>query len=326
VWQPATAFRKTDEGQWTTVMNADGIGELESAVRSASLDRSLQHADETEAVKHAGGPHFVIEPSSGWGFPNLGEVWRYRELLYFMIWRDVKARFKQTALGVTWAILQPVATMVVFTIFFGWLVGVPSDGVPYPIFTFVALLPWQLFSQAVSQSGGSLVAHRELVTKVYFPRLVIPIAAVLLGIVDFLLAFVVFLAMMLYYGMTPTTAVLAVPFLVLLACLAALAIGLWLAVLNVRYRDVRLTIPYITQLWMFATPIAYPASLVPDGWRMLYALNPMVGVVEGFRWALLGTSETLHPSTYVSAVVVVALLVGGLLYFRRMERTFADEV
>jgi lipopolysaccharide transport system permease protein len=243
-----------------------------------------------------------------------------------MVWRDVKSRFKQTALGVTWVILQPLLTMLVFTIFFGRLAGVPSDGVPYPIYTFAALLPWQLFAHAVTQSGGSLVANRELLTKVYFPRLVIPVAGVLVGLVDFVLAFVVFMAMMVYYGMVPTVAVIALPLLVLLACATALSVGLWLAVLNVRYRDVRLTIPFFVQLWLFLTPIAYPASLVPEQWRMLYALNPMVGVVEGFRWALLGTPDTLHPSAYVSVGAVVALLIGGLFYFRRMERTFADEI
>jgi lipopolysaccharide transport system permease protein len=272
------------------------------------------------------GARFVIAPATGWPFPDLREFWRHRELLYFMVWRDVKSRFKQTALGVTWVVLQPLLTMMVFTIFFGRLAGMPSEGVPYPIYTFAALLPWQLYAHSVTQSGESLVSNRELLTKVYFPRLLIPVSAVLVGLVDFVLAFGVFLLMMLYYGVAPTASIAAVPLLVLLACATALSIGLWLAVLNVRYRDVRLTIPFFVQFWLFLTPIAYPASLVPEGWRMLYALNPMVGVVEGFRWALLGTPETLHPSMYVSVGVVAALLVGGLFYFRRMERTFADEI
>jgi lipopolysaccharide transport system permease protein len=216
--------------------------------------------------------------------------------------------------------------MLAFTVFFGRLANMPSEGVPYPIYTFTALLPWQLFAHAVSQSGNSLVMNQGLLTKVYFPRLVIPLAAGLEGFVDFGLAFVVFLGMMAYYGVAPTPAVFALPLFVLLAGATALGVGLWLAALNVRYRDVRFTIPFLVQFWLIATPIAYPASLVPEKWRMLYGLNPMVGVVEGFRWALLGTPETLHPSLFVSIAVVIVLLAGGLAYFRRMERTFADEV
>jgi lipopolysaccharide transport system permease protein len=270
-------------------------------------------------------PLFVVEPSTGVRL-GLGEFWAYRELLYFLVWRNIKARFKQTALGVTWVILQPVLTMVVFTIFFGRLAGMPSEGAPYPIYTFAALLPWQLFSHAVSQAGNSLIVSPELLTKVYFPRLILPTAAVLEGLVDFSLAMLVFTGMMIFYGVTPGPAVVALPLLVLLACAAALAVGLWLAALNVRYRDVRYTIPFFVQFWLIATPIAYPASLVPDRWRLVYGLNPMVGVVEGFRWALLGKPETLHPSVFVSAAVVTLLLAGGLVYFRRLERTFADEV
>ncbi len=271
-------------------------------------------------------PVYVVEPSEGRVRLGLGEFWAYRELLYFLVWRNVKARFKQTALGVTWVILQPVLTMVVFTIFFGRLAGIPSEGVPYPIQTFAALLPWQLFAHAVSQSGNSLISSQGLITKVYFPRLIIPTAGVLEGLVDFALAFVIFGAMMVWYGVAPTPAVLALPFFVLLACATALAVGLWLSALNVRYRDVRYTIPFLVQFWLIATPIAYPASMIPERWRLAYGLNPMVGVVEGFRWALLGVPERLHPSVYISAVVVALLLAGGLVYFRRMERTFADEV
>jgi len=268
----------------------------------------------------------VVEPSSGRVRLGLGEFWAYRELLYFLVWRNVKARFKQTALGVTWVILQPLLTMLAFTIFFGRLANMPSEGVPYPIYTFTALLPWQLFAHAVSQSGNSLIASEGLITKVYFPRLIIPTAGVLEGLVDFGLAFLIFVVMMVYYGVAPTLAIVALPLFVLLACAAALAVGLWLSALNVRYRDVRYTIPFLVQFWLIATPIAYPASLVPEQWRLLYGINPMVGVVEGFRWALLGTPDRLHPSVFISAVAVALLLVGGLVYFRRMERTFADEV
>jgi lipopolysaccharide transport system permease protein len=269
---------------------------------------------------------FVVEPRTGWVGPGLGEVWAYRELLFFLVWRDVKARFKQTTLGITWVVLQPLLTMLFFSIFFGRLARMPSEGVPYPIFTFAALLPWQLFAHSVSQAGNSMVTNQGLITKVYFPRLVIPVAAVLEGMVDFSLAFVVFAALMVYYGVAPTVGALALPFFVLLACGAALGVGLWLAALNVRYRDVRYTIPFLVQLWLIATPIAYPASLIPDRWRMVYAVNPMVGVVEGFRWALLGRPDALHPSVWVSVLVVLLLLGGGITYFRRMEATFADEV
>jgi lipopolysaccharide transport system permease protein len=301
------------------------LSPLESAGRAGGARAEGRDAVPDSAPPTAS-PHFVIEASVGWQFPELGELWRYRELLYFMVWRDIKARFKQTALGVTWIILQPVLTMIVFSLFLGRLAGVPSEGAPYPIYTFAALLPWQLFAHALSQSGTSLVNNRELLTKVYFPRLVIPLAGVLVGLVDFLLAFTVLVAMMIYYGVVPTAAVVTLPLLVLLACATAFSLGLWLAVLNVRYRDVRYTIPFLLQFWLIATPIAYPASLVPERWRMLYALNPMVGVVDGFRWALIGTPDTLHPSAFISIGVVGVLLIGGLLYFRRMERTFADEV
>lgn len=269
---------------------------------------------------------FVIEPSHGLKLPSMRDIWTYRELLYFLVWRNIKSRFKQTALGVIWVILQPLLTMLVFTIFFGRLAGVPSDGVPYPVFAFAALLPWQLFSHSVTQAGNSLITNQELLTKVYFPRLIIPLAGVVEGLADFTLAFAVFLGLMVYYGVTPTAAVLALPLLALLATAAALSIGLWLAALNVRYRDVRYTIPFLIQFWLIATPIAYPSSLVPERWRLVYALNPMVGVVDGFRWALLGAPETLQPSAIVSVFVVAALLAGGLLYFAHMERTFADEV
>jgi lipopolysaccharide transport system permease protein len=267
----------------------------------------------------------VLKPSKGLIRLNLGDVWAYHELLYFLIWRDVKVRYKQTVLGAVWAILQPGMTMVVFSVIFGRLAEMPSEGVPYPVFAFTALLPWQLFAYALTESSNSLVGSQSLITKVYFPRLVIPIAAVLAGLVDFAIAFVALLALMWYYGIAPTVAIVWLPLFILLAIVTALAVGLWLSSLNVKYRDVRYVIPFLTQLWLFVTPVAYPSSLVPERWRALFGLNPMAGVVEGFRWALLGQAPP-GPLLLVSVVVVAVLLVGGLMYFRQMERTFADVV
>jgi len=271
-------------------------------------------------------PTTVIQPSKGLISLKLKELWDYRELLYFLIWRDIKIRYKQTVLGAAWAILQPLLTMIVFTIFFGRLAGVPSDGIPYPVFSFAALLPWQLFARALTESSNSLVGNQGLITKVYFPRLVIPMSAVLAGLVDFAISFVVLLIMMVYYGIIPNIHILTLPLFLLLAIATALAVGLWLSALNVIYRDVRHTIPFLVQFWLFLTPIAYPTSLVPEQWRTLYGLNPMVGVVEGFRWALLGTEGGVGPVVLASALVVAVLLVGGLFYFRRMEKTFADVI
>ncbi len=271
-------------------------------------------------------PTLIIEPSKGWVSLRLKELWEYRELLYFLIWRDIKVRYKQTALGASWAIIQPFMTMVVFSLFFGRLAGIPSDGVPYPVFAYAALLPWLLFSNALTQSGNSLVGSQSLITKVYFPRLVIPIASVLAGVVDFAIAFIVLLGLMLFYGIVPTAAIVTLPLFILLALVSALSVGLWLSALNVMYRDVRYTLPFLTQFWLFATPIAYSSSLIPEQWRALYGLNPMAGVVEGFRWALLGTDDPSWTLMIASASVVVVLLVGGLYYFRRMEKVFADVV
>jgi lipopolysaccharide transport system permease protein len=271
-------------------------------------------------------PTVVIRPSKGWVSLNLRDLWDYRELLYFLVWRDIKVRYKQTALGAAWAILQPFLTMVVFSIFFGRLAGVPSGNVPYPVFSYAALLPWGLFARALTESANSLVVNQQLITKVYFPRLAIPIAAVLSGLVDFGIAFTVLLVLMLYYGIIPTLAVVTLPLFLLLAIATALAVGLWLSALNVRYRDVRYTIPFLAQFWLFATPIAYSSSLVPQEWRAWYGLNPMAGVVEGFRWALLGETGSVGPLVFVSTVMVIFLLVSGLFYFRRMEKTFADLV
>ncbi len=254
------------------------------------------------------------------------ELWEYRELLYFLTWRDLKVRYKQTALGAAWAVIQPLFMMLVFSLFFGRLAGVPSDGVPYPVFTFCALLPWQLFAHALTESSNSLVGNQNLITKVYFPRLMVPMSAVLGGIVDFAIAFVILLGMLAFYGLVPGWQILALPAFVLLAVIKALAVGLWLSALNVQYRDVRYTINFLVQFWLFATPVAYPSSIIPAQWRVLYGLNPMVGVVEGFRWSLLGKPESPSALVFVSITVVVTLLVGGLYYFRRMEQQFADVV
>jgi lipopolysaccharide transport system permease protein len=270
-------------------------------------------------------PSIVIEASKkrrGW--PE--ELWSYRELLYFLIWRDIKVRYRQTALGAAWAVLQPLLTMIVFSIFFGRLAGVPSEGFPYPIFTYAALLPWQLFSHALTQSGNSIVTNQQLITKIYFPRLIIPISSVLSGIVDFFIAFLVLVGLMIYYGIYPTVAIFALPLLVLFTIAVAFSAGFWLSALNVHYRDVRYAIPFLTQIWMFATPIAYPSSLLSGPWRQLYGLNPMVGLVEGFRWAILGRSGEITSSVFISLCVVILLLIGGICYFQRMEKTFADIV
>jgi lipopolysaccharide transport system permease protein len=271
-------------------------------------------------------PTLIIQPSRGWVPINLRDLWEYRELLYFLVWRDIKVRYKQTVIGAAWAIIQPFMLMVVFTIFFGGLAQVPSDGIPYPVFAFAGLLPWQLFAQALNSAGNSLIGSQNLITKVYFPRLVIPISAVLAGVVDFAIAFLVLLGLMIFYGLAPTTAVITLPLFVLLAVATALAVGLWLSALNVEYRDVRYVIPFLTQFWLFATPVVYASSMIPERWRFLYGLNPMAGVVESFRWALFGKGEGPGLLLAISVVVVIALLIGGLYYFRRMEKTFADVV
>jgi lipopolysaccharide transport system permease protein len=267
-----------------------------------------------------------IEPSQGWEGLRLRELWEYRELLYFLVWRDVKVRYKQTALGAAWAIIQPFLTMVVFSLFFGRLAKVPSDGIPYPIFSYAALVPWTFFANGLGQASNSLVGSSNLIKKVYFPRLAVPIATVLAGIVDFALAFVVLLGMMLWFGIQPTANVIFLPLFLLLALVTSLGVGLWLSALNVEYRDVRYVVPFLTQFWMFATPIAYPSSLLEEPWRTVYGLNPMAGVVEGFRWALLGSTSAPGPLIGVSAVAAILLLAGGAFYFRRMEKTFADLV
>lgn len=268
----------------------------------------------------------VIQPTHGWRRINLGEIWRYRELLYFLTWRDIKVRYKQTVLGAAWAIIQPFFTMVIFSIFFGRLAKIPSDGIPYPIFSYAALVPWTFFANGLRQSTDSLVTGANLIRKVYFPRMVMPISSILSGVVDFALAFIVLLGMMLFYGIIPTANVVWLPLLLLLALVTSLGVGLWLTAMNVQFRDVRHTVPFLVQAWLFASPIAYPSSLLSEPWRTLYGINPMAGVVEGFRWALLGTETTPGPIIFVSTFVAITLLVSGAFYFRRLEKTFADVV
>ena len=267
-----------------------------------------------------------IAPSSGWVSLRLGEIVDYRELLYFLVWRDVVVRYKQTVLGAAWAVIQPLFTMIVFSLFFGRLAKVPSDGVPYPIFSLTGLVPWTFFATGMSLASNSLVGSANLITKVYFPRLTIPLATVLSGLVDFALAFALLVVMMLWYGIVPGVTALWLPLFVGLALVTALGVGLWLSALNVQFRDVRYVVPFLTQLWLFATPIAYPSSLLSGWWRTLYGLNPMVGVVEGFRWALLGVGHGPDGSLVLSVLAALALLVSGAFYFRRMERSFADVV
>jgi len=267
-----------------------------------------------------------IRPITGWVAINLIELWEYRELVYFLTWRDIKVRYKQTVFGAAWAVIQPVSMMLIFTVFFGNLVGVPSDGLPYPLFAFTALLPWQLFSRALTSASTSLVVNQRLITKVYFPRLLIPMSAVLSSLVDFSISLVLLLVMMIIYGIAPTPMLALLPLFTLLALMTALGVGFWLSALDAQYRDVRYTLPFLTQFWLFATPVVYPASLVPDRWSLLYGLNPMTGVVEGFRWALLGKTGAPDMMLAVSTIAVLAVFMGGLYYFRRAENTFADVV
>jgi lipopolysaccharide transport system permease protein len=268
----------------------------------------------------------LIEPPRRWEALELGEIWRHRELLYFLAWRDIKVRYKQTVIGAAWAILQPFLTMVVFSVIFGGLIRVPSDGVPYPIFSYAALLPWNFFAAVLNRSSNSLIYDANLISKVYFPRLILPLSATLSLILDFAVAFVILLALMLFYGIVPGVAVLTLPLFVLLAVMTALGCGVWFSALNVKYRDVTYVIPFLTQLWLFITPVAYPSSIIPEAWKPLYGLNPTAGVIEGFRWALLGTERGPGGLVFISTAVVVALFIGGLFYFRRMEAAFADVV
>ncbi len=268
-----------------------------------------------------------IKPTHGLAALNLRDLWVYRELIYFMIWRDVKVKYKQTLLGMAWAVIQPVVTMLVFNFLFGRVARLPSDGLPYPIFSFAALLPWGLFVTALNQGSRSLVAHHNMVTKIYFPRLILPLAAVLAGLVDFVIAFVLLLGLMIYYHTFPAWhALWALPLFLLLALVTALGVALWLSAINVKYRDVNQALPFLTQLWLFATPVAYSSSVISGPWQWVYALNPMAGVVNGFRWALLGAGRGPDLSLGISVAVALLLLISGLIYFRSTERTFADMI
>lgn len=271
-------------------------------------------------------PVYVIRPPSRWGWPNLRELWQYRELVYFLTWRDIKVRYKQTLLGVLWAWLQPFLTMVVFTIFFGRLANMPSEGVPYPIFTYTALLPWDFFAKSFSKASRALVMNRALLTKVYFPRLAIPLAVVMSGVVDFLLAFVILVGLMVWYQIPPTPHIWTLPLFLLLAGVVTLGGSLWASALNVLYRDVGYVLPYLVQLLLFITPVVYPTRLVPEAWRWAYALNPMAGVVQGFRWALLGIGSGPDGYMALSVGMALAVLFSGLWFFQYMERFFADRV
>ena len=267
-----------------------------------------------------------IEPPRGWFDLRLAELWEYRELLYFFVWRDIKVRYKQTVIGVAWVILQPLMTMGVFTVFFGRLAKLPSNGLPYPVFYFAALVPWTYFALALTTCTTIVVVNQQVITKVYFPRLILPLAAVCSGLLDFAIGLVVMIALTLGFGIHPPAKVVLLPVFFLLAVLTALGVGLWTSALNALYRDVASIIPFFVQFWMLASPVAYPSSLVPVRWRWLYGLNPMAGVIDGFRWALTGTGQAPGPQILVSAAAVVVLLFGGLLFFQRVEGTVADRV
>jgi len=281
---------------------------------------SFKQGAETTSV-----PTIKIRPLRGWIPINLGELWVYRELLYFLTWRDIKIRYKQTILGFAWAILQPFLMMVVFSLFFGNLLSVPSEGIPYPLFNYTAMLPWTLFAQGITRSSESLVGNVNMVQKVYFPRLVMPLSGILAPVVDFAIAFVILIGMMFYFGYPPTVKMLWLPLFIILALMTALGVGLWLSAMNVKYRDVRYTVPFLIQLWLFASPVVYSSSLLPQQFQAIYGLNPMAGVIEGFRWALLGT-EPPGSLIAVSVIIAIVILISGAFYFRRNEKSFADVI
>jgi lipopolysaccharide transport system permease protein len=299
-------------------MNAKSVVASQPARHVAELTNPVNFHLDQEAV--------LIEPPRRCEALDWRELWRYRELLYFLAWRDIKVRYKQTVIGAAWAILQPFLTMVVFSIIFGGLLSVPSDGVPYPLFSYAALLPWNFFAGALTRSGNSLIADANLISKVYFPRVILPLSGVLSLILDFAIAFVILLVMMLFYGIVPGIAAVTLPLFLLLAFLTALACGLWLSAVNIKYRDVAYVIPFLTQFWLFITPVAYSSTIIPERWRVVYGLNPMAGVVEGFRWALLGQQSLSWDFVLLSTIVVLGLLISGLFYFRRTEHEFADVV
>ena len=275
---------------------------------------------------HRTRPLAVIEPERSLFYLDLKSIWEHRDLLVFLVWRDVKIRYKQTAIGITWVVLQPVLTMILFSLVFGRFAKIPSEGLPYPIFFYAGLLPWNLFANSLSRSSDSVVGSANLISKIYFPRLVLPLAAVFSPLIDFAFAFIVLIGMMLWFDVTPGWGVLLLPLFIVLAVVTSLAVSLWLSAFNVRYRDVAYAVPFVTQLWMFASPVAYPTSIIPDQWRGLYSVNPMAGVIEGFRWALLGNNSPDFRVIGISAVTVAALLLPALIYFRHTERTFADIV
>ena len=278
------------------------------------------------AARPADYPVVRIEPRRGWLALDLGELWAYRDLVYFLIWRDIKVRYKQTVIGAAWAVLQPVLTMLVFSLFFGKLAKMPSQGLPYPVFYYSALLPWMYFAASMQGATNVVVEQQRMITKIYFPRVVLPIASVLSGLLDFAISFAVFLCLMAYFHMTPTRAVIWLPAFLLLAVLTALGVGLWLSALNALYRDVRYVVPFLVQFWLFASPVAYPSSLVPEKWRWLYGLNPMAGVIEGFRWALTGHGDPPSLLLAASSGAVVLLVLSGLVYYHAVEGTIADVV
>jgi lipopolysaccharide transport system permease protein len=280
----------------------------------------------TELTKH--GPTTIyIKPAKGLAALNLRDLWIYRELVFFMVWRDVKVKYKQTLLGMAWAVIQPVMTMLVFTFVFGSVAKVATDGIPYPIFSFAALLPWGLFEVALNQGSRSLVAHNNMVTKIYFPRLILPIASVFAGLVDFIIAFVILVVLMVYYRMQPAYELLwTLPFFILLAIVTALGVALWLSAINVKYRDVNQALPFLTRFWLFVTPIAYSSDIISEKWQLLYYLNPMAGVVNGFRWALLGIGNGPDLALWISVAISILIFISGLFYFRSMEKTFADTI
>lgn len=272
-------------------------------------------------------PMIYIKPSTGLAALNLRDLWVYRELVFFMVWRDLKVRYKQTLLGAAWAIIQPVMTMLVFNFIFGRVAKVPSDGIPYPIFSYTALLPWGLFVAALNQASRSLTSNQNMITKIYFPRLVLPLSSILGGLVDFAIAFVILIGMMIYYRVTPSwNALWALPLFLLLSLVTALGVALWLSAINVQYRDVNYALPFLTQFWLFITPVAYSSKIISANWQLIYSLNPMAGVVNGFRWALLNAGNGPDAAVWVSAGISLLILVSGLFYFRNMERTFADMI
>lgn len=286
----------------------------------------MQNDPIDKAIKSAEFKELVLEPPRGWFDLRMHDIWEFRELLYFLVWRDIKVRYKQTALGAAWAVIQPIVSMIIFSVVFGKLANLPSNGIPYPIFSYVALLPWQLFSKALSDAAGSLVNNQQFVTKIYFPRIFLPASSILSGMLDFLIALAILFIMMWYYHIPLTWHALLLPLLVIFVLVTSMAAAIWLATINVKYRDVKYVLPFLMQVWLYVTPVAYSSTLIPEKWRILYGLNPMAGVVEGFRWALLGQQSPFGPLIMASVLIVIPLFIGGVMYFQRMELTFSDVI